>query len=616
MKRSVLLLIVLVTLAFGEAPTMIPMTDSETYDYLNYLDISGIIDISFTGAKPYRTDEIYEKLTGIKDPDQRTMNFIERFEEEYVRTDNKFGKAESENTVGWFDPYMNFYYISQRAVAEPSYLCMSFYDYLVLPAQRRGYKYPEISQPITDGGIKAYFGYKDFLSLRTNSGVMLKHDYTDHLRDEFTTIVLVPSGGEADFSSEDHTETVLTLAGEDINFSLGKYPVSMGAGMMHSLTLSQMDAYYENFMISVASDRFKFTTLTGFLLADYQSRYEIANPDYAISNDTEVIRSDYTKREKYLSAHRLEWRALNNLSFGVNEMVISGDRTIEMGYLVPVLPLFWMGHYYGDHDNSLISFDMTYQPLRNYSVYGELLFDDETFTESWTKNYMNKWAVAGGIYNSRFLTVDGLSFNFEYARVEPYVYGHKYHINRYMNLDNFLSIPAGPDSETLNFMLKYFLDFDKSLTLGYTRENRGEVRWGQWDQPLDYKIEDKIFLRGTVEKTNKYYAQLTYRYNKYISADIYYSHHDIVNYNHNLPKYDDTWIDGFDSDNYHPVGWDGSASTDFTEKQKLRLYYDEYYQNVILPQKKYQVYSNNTFALKLNFILKNYFSGFFGREDK
>lgn len=596
MKKVVLFIIICVSAGYSSAPTMIPMTDRSTYDYLNYLDVSGIIDIPFTGAKPYRSDEIYESLKGIKDPDARAAIFIERFEEEYIRTDNRFGKAESKNTVGWFDPYWNQSYISQNALEKPLFLKKPFSE--------KYYKFDDISQHVSDGGIKAYFGYKDFLSLRTNSGVMLKHDYKYHLRDEYETLVLVPSGGEADFSSEDHTETALNLAGEDVNLSIGKYPVSMGAGMMNSLTLSRMDAYYENIMFSIASKRFKFTTVTGSLLADSQTRRESEIPDYAVTNEDTTKWAEYVKREKYLSAHRLEWRALENLSFGVNEMVISGDRTIEMGYLIPVLPLFWMGHYYGDHDNSLISFDMAYQPFSNYSVYGELLFDDETFTESWTKNYMNKWAVAAGIYNSKFLTIDGLSFNFEYARVEPYVYGHKFHINRYMNLDDYLSIPAGGDSETLNFMLNYFLDFDKSVTLGYTRENRGEPRWGEWDQPLNYKIENKVFLRGTVEKTNKYFAQLSYTYNKYISADLYYSHYDIINYNHNLPAYDSGWLE-----DYAAANSDIDPLNDYSN-------YQDYYEKEIVPDKKYQVYSNNTFALKLNFVIKNYFSGFFRKEGE
>jgi len=599
--KKLISLIVLISAGYilASAPILIPMTDKITYDYLDYLNVSGKINIPFTGSKPYRSDEIYKKLNEMTDPDTKTKNFIERFEEEYIDKDNRFGKAESENTLGWFDAYWNQSYTSQNAINKPLYLRKPFTD--------NYYRFDDISQHITDGGIVAYFGYKEFLSLHTNSGVMIKHDYKKHMRDEYETLVLVPSGGEADFSSEDHTETALLISGKDIMFSIGKYPVAMGSGMMNSLTLTPQKAYYENFMFSISGEKLKFTTLTGSLLADSQTRYETDIPYYAVTNSDTTSRADYIKREKYLSAHRLEWKALNNLSFGVNEMVISGDRTIEMGYLVPVLPLFWMGHYYGDHDNSLISFDVSYQPLKNYSVYGELLFDDETFTESWTKNYMNKWAVSGGFYNSDFLTVDGLSFNFEYARVEPYVYGHKYHINRYMNLDYYLSMPGGGDTETLNYKLGYLFDHNLNVIAGYNRINKGEPRWGEWDQPNNYKLENKVFLRGTVEKSNLYYAEVSYRYNKYLTANFYYSHTDIINYNHNLPAYN-SWVD---RTKYKT--WTDEYAGDNSDDNETNNYesYTDYYNKKVKPAKKDQVYSNNTFRLELNMVFKNYLKDIF-----
>jgi hypothetical protein len=611
---GILLIAGLFAVVFPSAPVMIPMTDKATYDFLDYLNVSGRIEIPFTGAKPYRSDEIYALLKGISNPDAKIAGFIVRFEEKYIDKDNRFGLAESDNVTAWFDSYWNQSYVSQRASEKPLYKKLSLYHYLVpdYNAGKLSYHYQDIAQHITDGGLDVYLGYKDFFSLYTQSGVMLKHSQKFWMRDEFETLVLVPSGGKADFSSEDYTMTSMSISGDGMLFTLGKYPLSMGAGKLNSLTLSPLDAYYENFMFSVEGERVKFSTVTGFLLADWQTRYETEKPYYALTNEQESGNWKYTKREKYLSAHRLEWRALENLNFGVNEMVISGDRTIEMGYALPILPLFWMGHYYGDHDNSLISFDFSYDPAKNLSVFGELLFDDETFTESWTKSYMNKWALAGGFSNSYFFGLEGLLFNFEYARVEPYVYGHKFHINRYMNLDYFLSIPGGPDSETLNYRLKYFFDFDKHLTVGFTRQNRGEPLWGKWDAPLNYNTEIKTFLRGTVEKSNNFYAALSFRLNKYLSAEVIYSHTNIKNYNHNLPSYNSDWVDGYDPDNYHPPDYNPEyPRTDYTVSEKLQLFYDEYYNGTILPNKTYQEYENNTFALKLNFVFKNYFKNLF-----
>jgi hypothetical protein len=64
MKKILLFALGAMALIYSQsnAPTLIPMTDQATYDYLEYLNISGIIDIEFTGMKPYRSDEIYEKL--------------------------------------------------------------------------------------------------------------------------------------------------------------------------------------------------------------------------------------------------------------------------------------------------------------------------------------------------------------------------------------------------------------------------------------------------------------------------------------------------------------------------------------------------------------------------
>jgi len=79
MNKILLILTLFTSIVYAAAPIMIPMTDKATYDYLDYLDISGVIDIPFTGVRPYRSDEIHNLLLSIKDPDSRTKNFIERY---------------------------------------------------------------------------------------------------------------------------------------------------------------------------------------------------------------------------------------------------------------------------------------------------------------------------------------------------------------------------------------------------------------------------------------------------------------------------------------------------------------------------------------------------------
>ena len=221
-KIILLISLLILTAVYAAAPVMIPMTDKAAYDYLDYLNVSGVIEIPFPGIRPYRSDEIYSLLQLIKNPDRGTVNFTERLFEKYIDKDNRFGLTESDNVTAWFEAYWNQSYVSQRASEKPLYKKLSMYHYLVpdYKAGKLSYHYQDIAQHITDGGLDVYLEYKDFFSLYTQSGVMLKHSQKFWMRDEFETLVLVPSGGKADFSSEDYTMTSMSISGDGILFTL------------------------------------------------------------------------------------------------------------------------------------------------------------------------------------------------------------------------------------------------------------------------------------------------------------------------------------------------------------------------------------------------------------
>ena len=74
---------------------------------------------------------------------------------------------------------------------------------------------------------------------------------------------------------------------------------------------------------------------------------------------------------------------------------------------------------------------------------------------------------------------------------------------------------------------------------------------------------------------------------------------DIISYNHNLPRYDENWYDDYTSIN--------SDEDDTNHYESI----EDYYTKEIEPTKVNQVYSNNTFAIKLNLVIKNYFKSIF-----
>jgi predicted porin len=162
--------------------------------------------------------------------------------------------------------------------------------------------------------------------------------------------------------------------------------------------------------------------------------------------------------------------------------------------------------------------------------------DDETFTKSFTEFYGNKWAVLGGVYLTDIFAVDNLNFRMEASRVEPYVYTHKYHINRYMNLDNFLGGKYGPDSESLEFELDYRPLSDLYLKFGYEHASVGQPLKDKEDQP-NYGTDVKSFLRGIVEKHRLFTFEASYQYNKFLELTGYYSHQEIINHDHTNKLY-------------------------------------------------------------------------------
>jgi len=498
----------------------ISLNDKDTYDFIENLASSQKILLDFVGVKPYRVDLIYKKLLKIKNNknnDRQINEFITEFEKRYVDkfTDKtidsyRFINVTDKKTYGWGDPYLEQGYILQKEVNN---------------------KDKELSANVSQVGFKAFVNYDNYLSLYSNTSIKIIHDDFG-FRDEFANPLIFDYGNN-EVNSEDYTETYLMLYNDNLDLTIGKFPITEGVGYLNSLTLSQQKQYFESIHFNWQTKYLKFSTISGFLIADNETRNEYT--DSLFSNGSFVEMDRKARRTKYLSSHRIEWKMMDNLNFGVNENLIYGDRPLEIGYLVPVLPLFWMEHYYGDLDNATMSFDLHYRPIKNYSLYTELFVDDETFTKSFTEFYGNKWAFLIGVYNSNFLTVEHLNFRFEYSRIEPFVYTHKYHINRYKNVDNFLGGEFGPDSELMNFKIDYSFGFGKNISLNFKRANVGEPIPGKLDEP-DYANDIKTFLRGRVEKHSYYSADFNWQYNDYLGFNLFYSHTDIVNLEHDVDK--------------------------------------------------------------------------------
>ncbi|MBN1968711.1 MAG: hypothetical protein JXR48_04290 [Candidatus Delongbacteria bacterium] len=510
--KYITILVMLIVIMLNSA-TFISLNDIKSYDFIENLDNSGKISIKFTGTKPYRTDEIYKLLKEIKNKDSNINKFIEYFEDRYIDNDQRFVSYSDDKFQGGADPVLE--------------------QGIVYQSQINGKNETHANE--TEAGFIANISYKDFISIYSRTTVKYNHE-GNPLRDEYSNPLIFTHNVNS-FSSEDYSETVFMMYNDDMDISIGKFPFSEGTGYLNTLTLNKLRSYYDMFLFNFKYSDLKFTAAAGFLLPDDSTSYELPRQD--ITNGEPTYRK-YSRREKYLASHRLEWAVTDNFSLAINENLIYGDRGVELGYLFPIMPLKWMEHYYGDNDNSTMSFDFKYQFLKDYSVYGELFIDDETWQKSLTEYYGNKWAILAGLYNSNFLSVPYLNSRFEFTRVEPWVYTHKFHINRYMNANSYLGSEFGPDSESYRFMFDYTTHFGLILKAGFTRANVGQPIVGQEDEQInymDYPDVKKSFLNGVVEHHNYYTFEADYRYNRFIDINLYYSHRDIKNYEHKKTEF-------------------------------------------------------------------------------
>ena len=145
----------------------------------------------------------------------------------------------------------------------------------------------------------------------------------------------------------------------------------------------------------------------------------------------------------YLVAHRLQVR-LGPVTLGGTEMLISA-RPLDGLVLLPGLPLKIAEHSGGDRDNVVMSGDLEWQWGQG-SLYGELMLDD--FKGLPLDYWVNKlaWTV-GGSWQDPLGTPATLRA--EYARVNPFVYGHYLYDTQMQHYGALLGSSLPPNSQAV-----------------------------------------------------------------------------------------------------------------------------------------------------------------------
>jgi hypothetical protein len=202
------------------------------------------------------------------------------------------------------------------------------------------------------------------------------------------------------------------------------------------------------------------------------------------------------KVQRYVSAHRLDFKLWPDFTFAVSEAVLYGGecRGFEPMYLNPI-GVFYAEQWNSEsEDNVLFSGDFTLLFPGAAEVRGEVVIDDFQY------DFANPHEIGFGIdVEARNPLLDLYSlFGCSYFHVRNGTYGHKVEYNRYTHEGEVIGYPYGPDGDFLELRFAFSLPAEALWTVRFSQRRQGG---GRVSDPQDGPPEDRAFPSGVVEKT-------------------------------------------------------------------------------------------------------------------
>lgn len=507
------------------------------YEYLNRCENRGFLDKFLSGTKPFTRKEcasallqIVKHFSKFTEYDFENIRFLSTefendFSSEEVKLILKLIKGEKRNSIAKYLP--DIFYKNDRNL-------LSFKSdkvtVLIDPVFNRDYKNTDTD---TLNGKKNVSKLAGGFRLRGNFGknVGFFADYRNTkewglkypVKVNYSLERLGFVNGYGTHIYHDETIAYLVTGFPLFEIEIGKNINRWGPGYSGSLTLSDYAASYDLIKFKTKFWRLKYTSFTGFLRTYPQITYESKTEQ----DGKEIVRQMQSK--KYIAAHRLEIAVTDNLDIGLNEVVIYGDRGLEIAYLNPIMFFRSAEHYLGDMDNATMSADFNWIIVKGIRLYGEFFLDDVTIKKIGSDWYGNKFAYLGGIFITDPFKMRDTEFLLEYVRVKPFVYTHHYPINVYTHFSTPLGYFSGPNTE--NYFLRFTKYFSRRSKLYVEYENKkhgtnypnqnigGDINFAH--MPGDpYNVK---FLDGIIEREKRLGFKIVYdifrHYNFTISYD-------------------------------------------------------------------------------------------------
>jgi len=324
------------------------------------------------------------------------------------------------------------------------------------------------------------------LTLREADNALILHDRLIVSRDE-----IYPKLGKTASSrmrrwkwdyTADFNEAYAKIYFKRLMFSVGRHGIFWSPARFGALCISDSSPPFDMFMISIYGEKisaYAFAAVLDRMWNDQHGRY---------------------LARRFLSGHRLDWIVRDGLEIGLTEVILYGGdlRSIDPGYLNPLIP-YYATQYNSDYDdNTLLSADFSWILSPGVMAYGELLIDDLQYKGEGP----NAWGGTLGMHLAGWTDLI-----VEYTRLSRWVYTHRITEHQYIHYGSPIGHSLGPDGDLITVEWSKFITLDLWAGIRVSHRRKGEATIED-----RYKGERvKKFPSGVVERSIDAELKVIYR---------------------------------------------------------------------------------------------------------
>lgn len=240
----------------------------------------------------------------------------------------------------------------------------------------------------------------------------------------------------------DNTQGYITADFNNIKFQLGRTRVLKGHGFKKFL-MDTNSPLFDYFGMQMKIGIINYSFLHGKLLGPK-----------SFLNDS-ITGGENLIENKFLVYHRIGFDFSKHFKIGFGEVVVYGNRSIDLSFLNPFNFYKSIEHSNQDRDNSMMFIDISNNSIKGLKFFGMLLFDDMSYSKIGSGWWGNQTAWNFGVITGSITETLPLDFRIEYTRLEPYLFTHRLLRNNYSNFGYPVGIEIQPNSDLIFIQTNY-----------------------------------------------------------------------------------------------------------------------------------------------------------------